>query len=103
MELKLFKVYRETTKKEYYIVRAFCKEHAAILTAYHWNMQPSEMSLDYIDEFDENDNLEDIIIDHNYLSEKDKPKALNEIVEEYDESYEDIFGVIGDNFIVWGR
>lgn len=101
MEQKVYSV--DVFNKDYYYVVAFSKEHAIaevvnMLRNSGQKENPTDYSLEDVKHLTDEE-MEDIVIDYNYITESYEKTSLKEFFEEIIEQENDIYGVVCDDFI----
>jgi len=102
MELHFYGYSFESGNKlDYYIIRAFSFEHAKVIMAEY--VQSHNEVLEPSDISDEDvfllKGLDDILLDYNYITESQETISLEDLEREWDDSGEDVYGVVGDTFM----
>ena len=101
------KMYRiEVLNRDNYFVIAYSKVHAIVELV---NMNIKNGIQDYVGEYDiknvhlvNNEEMENIIIDYNYVKDTIEQETLLEVFEDltkYEEGVLDFYGVVADDFI----
>ena len=92
--------FEDGNRDEYFIVRAFSEEHVRILWAEHSKNEGEKVEptdLEDVDIFLLED-IDDILIDYNYITYVEETISLSDLENDWDNSGEDIYGVVGNNF-----
>lgn len=101
---KMYKV--NIHKNDHYFVIAYSEVHAIvelvnILKSMNIQTNAGEYKVENVHEMSKED-MEDIIIDFNYVTESNKQESLLEIFEDltkFEDNKFDFYGVVGDDFI----
>lgn len=102
MEYKVYSV--NIGSNNYYYVIALSKEHAVIeVVSFIKNLGQKDNPTDYdISDVKEltNEEIEDLIIDYNYITKSYEKISMKEFFEEALQQVEDVYGVVCDDFII---